>query len=177
MTRAMNMSARRSFRRLGKDASGTAALEFGLLAPVLLLIVVIVVDLGISLYQWQQVVSAVSAGGQFALLAGQHGTAATAIATETATVVQSSSNALLTANSVTVTANNGQSPTGTCCLSTSGAGLTRSWTCSTTPPVCADGSTPGVYIEINASYSVTPLIPSAALSGASLKSDLIERVR
>ena len=169
----------RKFRRLArllKDRSGAAAVEMGLVAPVLVIFLVCIVDLGMALYQWTVVEAAVSAGGQFAFLAGQNGTAAATIQTQTASVVQSASHSLLTASNVTVTVNNGQPATNTCCLTSTGPGQ-RTWSCAATAPTCSDGSNPGLYIEIVGTYTLKPIIPNVSLTGATLTSDVVARIR
>jgi len=139
---------RRSFgrlRALWRAQDGVAAVEFGLLAPMLLLIVAAVVDLGLAYSAEIKVQQSAQAGAQYALL---HGFDSTKI-----------SSAVRSATNLSVSAN--PAPTQQCgCLSGSIVTL------SGTPPcliTCGNGLTPGVYVQVNAQASYTPLIPYATL--------------
>ena len=144
----MDRRLRRSFGRLiafWRAQDGVAAVEFGLLAPMLLLIIAAVVDLGLAYSAEIKVQQSAQAGAQYALL---HGFDSTKI-----------SSAVRSATNLSVSAN--PAPTQQCgCLSGS------SVTLSGTPPcliTCGNGLTPGVYVQVNAQASYTPLIPYATL--------------
>jgi Flp pilus assembly protein TadG len=171
------MSPRRT-RRAGllADVSAVAAVEFGLIAPLLALFLAAIFDLGIAVYQRSVVVAAVAAGGEFALLAEQNSVAAASIVTQTSTVVQANSNGLLTAGNVTVTINNGTAATNSCCLISTSPGV-KTFTCAATAPTCSDGSNPGMYIEIVGTHALTPILNTSSLVGASVSSDLVERLK
>lgn len=59
-----------SLARLSSDESGIAALEFALVAPVLLLGLVGVLDLGIAVYEKMELDNAVQAGARYATVNG-----------------------------------------------------------------------------------------------------------
>ncbi len=165
-------------RRLFRGNSrGIAAVEFALIMPILLVLLVIIVDVGQFVYQRTVIIGAVSAGGQFAVLAAQKGTPIGTVSTEAISATQTQSQGLLTAVGATVTAtvNNGDSVlTDVCCLPASGA---TTWTCALAP-TCSDGSPPGVYITIVGSAPFTPLLSAdTQLVGSVMKSTLIERLK
>jgi Flp pilus assembly protein TadG len=56
--------------RLGKDAGGVAAVEFGLMVPLFGLMLVSVTDIGLSVYRKMQVEGAAQAGARYAMLRG-----------------------------------------------------------------------------------------------------------
>lgn len=133
----MRMNAARERQR------GTAALEFGLAAPVLLMILMGVVELGFAMYQAMQVTNSVEAG---TLYAAKNGFNASGIASAVV-------NATGTAGIVATPA-----PTEFCgCPETSGIVAT---TCGAT---CADGSTPGQYARISAALTRVTILPYPAL--------------
>jgi Flp pilus assembly protein TadG len=133
------MRRRRLFR---SNSRGVAAVEFALVAPIFVAMLVVIVDVGRFVYYRTVIIGAVSAGAHFAVLAAQNGTAIGTVSTEAASVTQTQSQDQLTAADVTVTVNNGSPSTNVCCVETSGT--TTTWTCAATPPTCGDGSNPGV---------------------------------
>lgn len=155
---------------------GAAAIEFGLVAPIMVTMLIMLVDLGFGFYQYMQVTAAVSAGAEFATLAGQYGTSPTTIATEVKTVVVNAANSIVPSADVTVTVNNGNSASYSCCVTASTPG-SPSWNCASTPPTCSDQSNPGVYLTITGSVPITPIIVTSVLTGAKLKSSIIQRVK
>ena len=73
-------AVRRSFCRLISDKSdgsrGTAAIEFAVIASILVLLMICVVDVGVGFYRKMQVQNAAQAGAQYAM---RHGFAASSI--------------------------------------------------------------------------------------------------
>ena len=122
-----------------RDDKGVAALEFGLIAPLLIAIAVCTVDLGMGFYQNMQVQNAAQAGATYASL---HGFAATGI-----------SNAVLSATDVsglTVSPAPAQA-----CGCPSSAGIV--WTdCSMQ---CSGGASPGTYVTVGAQATYNTLLP------------------
>lgn len=117
---------------------GTAALELGLLTPLLVLILVSVVEIGRGAYEAMQVRYAVEAGMQYAANYDWD-------ATKIATAVTSASSASGMAATPT--------PTTFCgCPSTSG--ITQI-SCTST---CSSGDAPGTYIQINATLPHTQIL-------------------
>lgn len=134
-----------SLAALRRSADGLAAIEFGLLAPILTLVLLASIDLGLAYSSQIKVQQAAQAGAQYALL---HGFDSTKV-----------SSAVTAATALSVNAT--PAPTQTCgCLS--GASVTLSGTppCTTT---CANGLTPGIYVQVNANASYTPLLPYASV--------------
>lgn len=122
---------------------GTAAIEFGLAAPLLLVILMGLVELGFAMYQAMQVTDSVEAG---AIYAAKNGYDAAGIS---AAVVNATGTAGITAT---------PAPVQFCgCPSTSGITTT---TCSAT---CSDGKTPGQYVRISASLARVTILPYPAL--------------
>jgi Flp pilus assembly protein TadG len=113
--------------------SGTAALEFAFGAPLLVILLVGVVELGFSIYQAMQVQSAADAG---AVYVAKHGWNSAAIS---AAVTGATAASGLTAS---------PAPTQFCgCPSASGIAVA---TCGS---LCASGAVAGGYVQINATLS------------------------
>ncbi len=164
--------------RWTRETSAAAAIELGLVAPFLFLLIVMTIDFGRAFLQQNELVSALSAGVQYGVLAVQHGTALATIETNTPSIVAGASNSLLTSSNVTATLNNGNPSTDTCCISGGSGGTAITWTCAASPPTCSDGSNPGVYMKIYASVSFQPLFSlDKALTGESLAGTVIERIQ
>jgi Flp pilus assembly protein TadG len=168
-SRLQQAMRRRLFRG---NSRGIAAVEFALITPILVVLLVIIVDAGLFVYQRTVIIGAVSAGAQFAVLAAQQGTTIdTAFSTNarSATLTQSQGQLTAAGASVTVTLH-GTSSTNVCCITTSGR---TTWP---TPP-CSDGSPPGIYITIVGSAPFTPLLSADTyLVGSVMNSTLIERL-
>ena len=130
---------------LRRATDGLAAVEFGLLAPILTIVLLASIDLGLAFSAQIKVQQAAQAGAQYALI---HGFDSTKI-----------SSAVTGATSLSVNAT--PAPTQTCgCLSGTSVTLSGSPPCLTT---CANGLTPGVYVQVNANASYTPLLPYASV--------------
>ncbi len=139
------MSSTRGEHRtlIRSSASGTAAIEFGIAAPMLAILLVGVADVGFAAYQAMQVQNAVEAG---ALYATQNGWNSTGI---TAAVLNATS---LSGISVT------PPPTQFC--GCPGAGGLTTVSCGTT---CTGGNPPGQYVQITATLTRQSLIPNSGL--------------
>jgi len=131
-------SARTFFRKVTKDVRGAAAIEFGLMIPLLALIVVSVTDIGLGVYRKMQVENAAQAGAQYAMV---HGFDQTAI-----------SNAVTNAtNSTSISA--APNPSQFCgCPSTTGVGTAS---CGST---CSTGSVAGSYATVSAQATYSTLL-------------------
>ena len=138
-------------RRLRRDRSGAAAVEFGLVAPMLVAILVPMVDLGMGTYQKMRVQDAAEAGAQYAL---EHGYS-------TSLITNAAQSATSLGANVSVT------PTNACgCITAQGAVDTSTYG---TPPctanACPDGSTPGAFVSVATQATYTPLLaPTTSLS-------------
>jgi Flp pilus assembly protein TadG len=132
-------------RKLCRAEDGIAAVEFGLLAPMLLLIVAASIDLGLAYSAQMKVQQAAQAGAQYALLHGFDSTKITAAVTA----------------ATTLSVNASPAATQRCgCLSGSTVTLSGTPPCLVT---CGNGLTPGTYVTVNAQASYTPLVPYATL--------------
>ena len=122
---------------------GAAAVEFALLVPVLLAVVIPVVDLGMGFYQKMQVEDAAQAGAQYALAHGFN-TAA----------IQNAVTSTTSLPSITATPAPAQS-----CGCPAGTSITAA-SCGST---CSNGLQAGTYVTVNATAVYHPLITYAAL--------------
>jgi Flp pilus assembly protein TadG len=143
-----------SGRLLGlASESGTAAIEFALFLPFLLLLLSGVVELGFSAYEAMQVNNAVDAG---AIYAAKNGWNSASIAS--ATVAGASLPSGL--NTLTAT----PAPTQFCgCPSASGSVSNLSAAppaCATTFPTACSGSPAGTYVKVNASLDHMVIFPT-----------------
>jgi Flp pilus assembly protein TadG len=133
-------------KRFGRDRSGVAAVELGLVAPMLAALLIPMIDLGVGSYDKMRVQNAAAAGAQWALA---NPTAYSATSIQTA--AQSASSL---GTSVTVVS------TQTCnCLS--GSTLGAAVACANT---CPDGSTPGTFVGVTTTYSYSLLFTYPTLS-------------
>ncbi len=125
------------------DFRGVAAIEFGFLSAVLVLLLIMTVDLGLGFYYRLQVQTSAQTGAMYAAVNGFD-------ATKISQVV------------VAATATSGvqasPSPAEFCgCPSTTGVATA---TCNST---CSDGFKAGTYVSVTAAKSYTTLIPYPAL--------------
>jgi len=134
------------------------ALEFALIAPLLILMLLEIADLGLALISRERLLSAVAAGAHYAALKGQNlsqASAATTLMSEVATVVTKAGP--LTTIVPQVRYNNGldSSNFAACyCLS----GTTPTYSAATCGSACSsDGPTAGKYLAISATVTYTPL--------------------
>ena len=120
-----------SITRPAKGREGSAAIEFGLIAPLLLVMLIGVVELGFAVHQAMQVQDAAEAG---ALYAGKYGWNQAGIA-----------NAVVTATGAqTITAQ----PAPALFCGCPGAGGITAIVCDAT---CPGGTAPGRYVRVSAS--------------------------
>lgn len=125
--------------------AGTAAMEFGLAAPFLLVLLLGIVELGFGAYQAMRVTDAAEAG---ALYAAKYGF-------DTAGIQAAVIGAAGTGSKVTAS----PAPVEFCgCPSASGIAAIS---CSVK---CASGDTPGVYIQVNAAIPHATILPFAMAS-------------
>jgi len=129
---------RRFFARVAGDQSGVAAVELGLLAPVLTLMMVSVIDIGLGVYRKMQVEDAAQVGTQYAM---RNGFDANAI-----------SNAVVSATSFSsITAS--PAPVQFCGCAT-GSGISAV-SCGTT---CPGGAVAGTYTMVSAQATYSSLL-------------------
>ena len=129
----------RLFGTEGDCSAGVAAIEFGLLAPLLAMAIICTVDLGLGIYRNMQVQNAAQAGAEYALT---HGFLATAIMTATTSATSFSA--------VRAT----PSPVQFCgCPSVIGVSGAA---CGST---CAGGAQAGTYVTVSAQGTYNTMIP------------------
>lgn len=130
--------------RILTGQKGTAAIEFGLAIPLLLVMLMGVVELGFAIYQGMQVYAAAEAG---ALYAAQNGWSSSGIST-----------AVTSATSATGL--------------TASPAPTQFWGCPDESGIstvvsssvkCADGNSPGLYVQVNASLDHATILPYPGL--------------
>lgn len=131
------------------DTRGNPAVEFGLLAPILMLVALGVLDFGRAYWDQTQVAAAAQAGASYAV---DSGFSASAIA-----------NAITSGGPAAIQAS--PAPTEFCGCPNSTQGVT---TASGTPPSCvvpcSGGATPGTYVTVNAQLSFTSIFPWPGLA-------------
>jgi Flp pilus assembly protein TadG len=138
-------------RLLGTEGctAGVAAIEFGIIAPVLAVALVCTIDLSLGVYRKMEVQNSAQTGAEYALA---HGFDATAIASATrnATTWTQHDAQGNTIQAVTAT----PTPVQFCgCASASGV---TSATCGTP---CPSGVLPGTYVTVSAQGTYTTLMP------------------
>ncbi len=130
---------------LGQRLSrGTAAIEFAIGAPILILLLVGLVEIGFAVYQSMQVQNAVEAGVMYATQNGW----------DSAGIVAAVDNAT-GASGMTA------SPVPTQFCGCPQAGGIASIDCSVT---CADGTAPGQYVQVNATLTRISIFPNSGLT-------------
>jgi Flp pilus assembly protein TadG len=156
------------------DRRGIAAVEFAIIAPVLLMLLGGVTDFGLIMTGKSQLANGVAQAIQYALLQGPSVTAATVQA-----MVQSGSARAGLANAVTVVV------TGPACycvkgfpavLATPSTALTGTFSCngSCTAPAVA----PGAFMTVTASYVYQPLMPFySQLSSTTISETIMVRLQ
>jgi len=128
----------RRLRAAGHDRRGVAAIEFGIMIPLLSLMVVSVTDIGLALFRKMQVENAAQAGAQYAIVRGFDTTGV--------------SNAVMAAtNSTAITAS--PNPIQFCGCPTSAGVSTVS--CGA---VCPSGAQAGTYAMVSAQGTYYTLI-------------------
>jgi len=153
--------ARGRTRRLPADRHGIAALEFALVVPVILAMFGGFTQIGLGVWARGALADAVSQGAYYAFVT--YATKGTVQPSAITSVVQTAS----TLSGVSATATQPASY----CTSTAGGAvtLTAPPAATGTPPVstCPDGTTPGTYTTIGASYATVSFLPAFTGIGSS----------
>jgi len=130
-----------------QSESGTAAIEFGLSIPILLVLLTGTVEVGRAMYGAMQVNNAVEAGMLYAAKNGYDpGGIAAAVVVATATPGIAATPA----------------PTWFCGCPSAG-GVINKTVCVPPPPPCADGNPAGQYVQINAALDHQTILPYLGL--------------
>jgi len=162
---------------LSRD-EGLAAIEFAMLVPVYLLILVGAVDMGGMLYTTYQLEQAVAAGADYAAVnsSNVNSTNGATLASSIATIIENA-NGSAWAND-TIVVNNGPSETVTggsgsaggtasnanSCYCPTGSPPTWSWGSAVTcGSACTGGGQAGKFVTITASVAYTPLLTTYGL--------------
>jgi Flp pilus assembly protein TadG len=161
--------------RPSRGRTGTAAVEFAFIAPLLALLLAGVADLGNVLYLRFRLDSAVSAASNYVLVnaASVSSTGGATLASNAATIVQGSqgsswANAVVVVNAgPTATVTNGAlalggapEPADSCYCPTYSAGSIAWGAATSCTTTCASGATAGKYVTISASRAASPLFTS-----------------
>jgi Flp pilus assembly protein TadG len=166
-------TAVRAMTALRRPVRGAAALEFGLLVPIFMIILAGGVDLGNAVLGGMLTNAAVSAGSNFAMVNATNvsSTAGATLASNIATIV-ANSNGTGWANS-SVTVNNGPTASMTSgvlstggtpanadsCYCPTGTATSPTWgTAVACGNSCVGGGLAGKFVVVSATYSYTPLI-------------------
>jgi Flp pilus assembly protein TadG len=142
-------SLRSSIKRLAallRAQEGNAAMEFGLVAPMLGAILVPLVDVGMGFYQSMQVQDAAQAGAQYAMTHGWNGSA-----------IQNAVTSATTLSSV----NASPAPSRSC-----GCPGDASVVAATCGSSCSDGKPAGTYVTVSAQAVYKTLIPYPAVGSS-----------
>jgi Flp pilus assembly protein TadG len=140
---------------LTRDRRGVAAVEFALIAPVLLILLGGVADFGLIMTARSQLANGVAQGVQYTLLTGPSATVS-----GISTAVQAGASRSGLTQAVTVTVNG---PACYClsgrpaALSTTSTALSATNTCAGTCPAGTIG--PGAYARVTATFTYEPLMP------------------
>jgi TadE-like protein len=149
---AWALAVRRRAARLVAARHGTAALEFAMIWPFLVGMLVPLADLGEYAYEKMQLQAAAQAGAEYA---SQQGFIPAAV-----------ENAITSASSLPAAANLTVLPSpfdvahAEFCGCASGTGFSQTWPpgqCPNPRPTCANGAIAGVYITVGASAQYTPI--------------------
>ncbi len=126
-----------------RDAAGASAVEFALVLPVLVGMMIPTADLGLGFYAQMRVQNAAQAGAEYAIVHGwNNGANVTAIE---GAVTSATSLASISAS---------PAPTQACGCA-SGTSITPTDCAS----LCPNGATPGSYVTVSAQSAYAPLIP------------------
>jgi Flp pilus assembly protein TadG len=157
-------------RRRLSSSRGNAYVEFGLLCPLLVAILGSVADFGLSIWSRARLSDAVSHGAQYAAVVGP--------GVSGANVQSAVSKSVTPLSGVSVTV------TGPACYCVSGspAALSdwSSWASGACSKAgnCASGDAPGLYMQIAATYTYSPIMPFyAKLASATLTENAVVRLQ
>ncbi len=175
------------------DRSGVAAVEFALISPTIILVLVGLIDLGGMLYTRFQLDASLSAGANYAMVNANsvNSTSAAALASTLAGLVSSGQSSNWANSSITVNAGPTASSSGgtvttggtassadSCYCPTGAATTSVTWgstqTCGAT---CAGGGYAGKFVLLSASKSYSPIFSGYGLvsqSGTITTSSLVQ---
>lgn len=145
-----------------RNSRGTSAVEFALVLPILVGMLVPTADLGMGFYAQMRVQNAAQAGAQYAIVHGWNNGANIAAIENAVT-------------SATTLAAIQASPAPTQACGCAGGSSIAPIDCSST---CPSGATPGSYVTVNAQVPYAPLIPYPLIgSSITLTAQSVVRVQ
>jgi Flp pilus assembly protein TadG len=133
---------REFLRRLLRQTNGGPGLEFGIVFPILLILVLAIVDYGAAIFQFMAVSNAAQVGANYAVLIGYN-----------PTTIQAKVNAAtgIATNNIYVTE---------LCGCPTGAAITKiDSTCTPALPRCAGNQPPGAYVTVTIKQPYSPVAP------------------
>lgn len=143
-SRLRSGSSRKFAQDFLRDNGGSPAVEFAVVSPVLMAMLLGIADFGMGYWDHMQVEAAAQAGAAYVVNSGFNAT--------------NIENAVASGGPITIQAS--PAPTEICgCPNTTGGVTATADTAPTCTTKCADGSSAGVYAKINARYSFTPMYP------------------
>lgn len=154
---------RRAWRKFRRNQRGVAMIEFAVVMPMLVLLMLPLVDLGIGFYTKTQVMTAAQAGAQYAFVNGWSGTNSTAQTAILSAVTSATSLASISATPAPTLACGCSDGT---TITYSSPGSFSQSDCATLA-ACANGQDPGAYVTISAQANYTPLFTFGIFGGAS----------
>ncbi len=178
-------SLMRKLRRALPDERGVAAIEFAFMAPLFLLLLAGVADLGGGVYIKMRVDSAVDSAATYALAQGGSVSSSGGSALATNLINMLASQLGVSTTTATVTVNNGPAVTlsgGAAAASGTGSQAdlcycpTRSgsavvWGAAVTcASQCSNGGLAGKFVAISASRQFTPILPLKGVLGGAMTS-------
>lgn len=155
----ITFGARRNRMQAGGGECGSVAIEFGLLAPMLVLIAIGTIDIGTAAYRAMQVQAAAEAG---AIYVSENGFDATGISSAV-------TNAISSTRPISAT----PAPSLFRACPTSSGLVEQACTSTCT---CGDGSSPGQYVRISAQITPEPPILSGLGLPTTLSGEAVIRI-
>jgi Flp pilus assembly protein TadG len=149
--------------RLRSDNRAVALIEFAVVMPILVILLLPLVDLGMGFYAKTQVMTAAEAGAQYAFVHGWSGTSTTSQTSILSAVSSATSLSGVQASPVPVLACGCADGT-TITYSSPGGSFSPS-SCSAMT-ACASSQKPGAYVTVSAQASYTPLFTYLIFSGS-----------
>src|SRR5579884_1294651 len=138
------------FARLLGEERGVSAIEFGLIAPVIAVLIIGIIDFGMGLWRQMEIANAAAAGAAYAAANGWNSTTGGIDGAVTSATS-------LPSSSITVSVNDWPNWCG--CPNTS-SGITSA-TCGSD---CSDGSLAGHYVIVSASIPYSTILPWPGIS-------------
>lgn len=148
---------RRSLGRAADDCRGAAAVEFGIIVPLLTLMTISVTDIGLAVYRKMQVENAAQAGAQYAMVNGF----------DSASIVSAVTSAT---NSTAITASPAPAKF---CGCASGSSISTV-TCGAT---CTGGATAGIYVKVSAQANYYTILDYQIVSTYTLSAQSTARLQ